>query len=77
MGDSLKKQTLFGAHLPVGRHGKSGSRAGVKITEYRGFSLLQLAFFPDQEIAAKNMVKRQFGLPALSLIHISEPTRPY
>ncbi|MGB1473645.1 MAG: hypothetical protein ACPHAP_04445, partial [Candidatus Puniceispirillaceae bacterium] len=65
MGDSLKKQTLFGAALPVGRHGKSGSRAGVKITEYRDFSLLQLAFFPDQEIAAKTMVKRQFGLPAL------------
>lgn len=65
MGDSLKKQTLFGAHLPVGRHGKSGSRAGVKITEYRDFSLLQLAFFPDQEIAVRTMVKRQFGLPAL------------
>ncbi|MGB0233794.1 MAG: hypothetical protein ACPGAC_00890 [Candidatus Puniceispirillaceae bacterium] len=74
MGDSLKKQTLFGAALPVGRHGKSGSRAGVKITEYRDFSLLQLAFFPDQEIAAKTMVKRQFGLPALPDISGSSQT---
>lgn len=65
MGDNLKTPALFGAHLPIGRHGKSGSRAGVKITELQNMCLLQLAFFPDQEIAVKTMLKRQFGLPAL------------
>ena len=51
------------ARLSVGRHGKKTGKPKVEFTEIQGFTLTQLAFFPEQKTAAEAMIKRQLSLP--------------
>lgn len=53
------------ARLSAGWHGKKGGKPGVEFTELHGFTITQIAFFPEQKAAAKAVLKRQFSVPQM------------